>query len=455
MKSAVLVLSLGLGLGLGLAMSSACSKKSDSNGPTSAASEETKIKLSGQLALTGTSAGLRLTDPALIDLSVYCVTFTLPPIAGTGSIAADGKFEVTLEASGVSVGCFILDAEKAILGTMVFKDQAKKDLNGAASAEDRFALEGGASNLGQITLNLSTGKAEVDVAQIVGKVKNTDAAVVGAYDFTGSYVFEASGATAPSGYANLCTEAEAEAEKAAMQNQGGRRRCDGPTVGFPIYMKRINGVVPGTATPTYAMSFWASKAYDVLCGSKLGVTYAEGIEHGIDATASGVAQGEFTWDPLLEDGWKDTTNARAKNSLLKQETVANFNGFPGFKQYFSQYRSFTCTPGQPCSDGAITVAAGFTFNANTIDSGCRDADGKSIQFNDWSNMTCTNENLEGGLHKNVCSKTVESKVITCTHIGGTFLDNGTPLQNATTRFPQDFVVLANGAYCDRNNNSQF
>ncbi|RZA22823.1 MAG: hypothetical protein EOP10_14405 [Proteobacteria bacterium] len=294
MKSAVLVLSLGLGL----ALSTACSKKSKSS---STETVETQIKLSGQLALTGSSAGLRLTDPALTDLSVYCVTFTLPPVAGTGAIASDGKFEVTLDATGVSVGCFILDAEKTVLGTMVFKDEAKKDLNGAASADDRFALEGGASNLGQITLNLSTGKAEVDVAKIVGKVKNTAAAVVGAFDFTGSYEFDEAGVPAPSGYQNLCTRAEAEAEEETMKDSHGDRKCDGPSVGFPIYMKRINGVVPGTTTPAYAMSFWASKEYDAICGNKLGVSYADGIKNGIDATNSGVAEGEFTWDakPLL------------------------------------------------------------------------------------------------------------------------------------------------------------
>ncbi|RZA22824.1 MAG: hypothetical protein EOP10_14410 [Proteobacteria bacterium] len=76
-------------------------------------------------------------------------------------------------------------------------------------------------------------------------------------------------------------------------------------------------------------------------------------------------------------------------------------------------------------------------------------------MDDWSNMTCANETLAGGLNKNVCSKTVESKVITCTNIGGTFLDNGNAVPNAVTRFPQDFVILANGAYCDKNSNSQF
>ena len=450
MKSALLV--------LGLIVGSACSKSSSTSTPETVA--ETQITLSGTLNLTGETAGLRLAEPVVTDLSVYCVSFTLPPIAGTGAINAEGKFSVTLDTAGVSVGCFILDAEKAILGTMVFKDDSAKDLNGAAKTDDRFALEGGASDLGTITLNLSTGKAEVEVAKIVGKVKDTAAAVVGAYDFTGKYEFAASGATAPEGYANLCTEAEAQAERQEKDGDG-KEKCRGPTVGMPIYLKRISGVVPNTTTPAYGMAFWASKEADIACGSKLGVSYADAKSRGFDATNSGVAEGDFNWDTALVDGWKDTANARAKNTLIKQETVADFKGYPGVKQFFSQYRTFTCNPGSPCSDGEKTVAAGFQFFANTKESGCRTADNKPIQLFDWKDMTCTNEDLKDsanaltGLRKSTCKKTVDAKEITCTNIGGTFLEAGTPVTNAVTRFPDDFVVIARGPYCDKNNNKTF
>ncbi|MBC7658249.1 MAG: hypothetical protein H7249_00920 [Chitinophagaceae bacterium] len=436
-----------LGLGMCLVMVTACGKKSSSKSPD--AGDTSQIKLTGTLALSGTSTALTLTNTALTDLSVYCVSLSVPPVAGTGSIAATGAFSVTLDTAGVSVGCFILDATKAVLGTMVFKDPAKSDLNGNAKSSDRFALEGGESQLGAITLNLSTGKAEVDISKIVAKTKNTTTALAEAYDFTGNYVFQDSGVAAPKGYANLCTDA---------QQHTDHNSCNGPSLNMPIYIKRIKGVVPGTATPAFAVSFWASKALDVLCGNKLGVTFDEAIKHGIDLTSSGVGSGDFTWTAGLADGWKDTANARARNSLLKQENVASFKGFPGTKQYFKQYRTFTCTPGQPCSDGAVTVVSGFQFNANTDESGCRTAAGKSIQMNDWSNMSCTNTPLTGdsaGLTKNSCTKTVDNVAVTCVNVGGTFLANGTPVANAVTRFPEDFIVLAQGAYCDNNHNNQF
>jgi hypothetical protein len=438
-----------IGISLGLLLFAGCSKKS-SKSPNMV--DSSSILLSGTLAIEGDTSSLRLADTVITDLSVYCVTFTLPPVAGTGSVAADGKFALTLNAAGASVGCFILDSTKAILGTMVFEDSAKKDLNGEAKSADRFALEGGASNLGAISFNLSTGKAKVDVAKIVGKVKDTTVALGDAYDFSGNYVFEASGQTPPEGYANLCTPEEQEASHGDKNSPQGKR-CDGPSLNMPIYFKRLSGVVPGTTKPIYGMSLWASKSLDTLCGNKLGISYADGIAHGIDLTKSGVEEGDFIWDPTLGDGWKSPT-ARAKNTLLKQETVDNFKGFPGTKQFFRQYHTFTCNPGSPCSEGAVTTASGFQFNANTKETGCRNvATGKSVQVNEWSNMQCETTQLNGGLNKNTCKKIYEGAEVACVNIGGTFLANETPIANAITRFPEDYVVLAKGAYCDYNNDN--
>ena len=430
---------LGLGVCLVLASSFSCGKKSTDK----AAAAEKSIKLTGTLALEGqaTTLGL-LANPALTDLSMYCVSLSVPPVAGTGAIDADGKFTVTLDTSGVSVGCFILDAAKAILGTMVFEDSAKKDLNGAAKASDKFALDGGESNLGAIKLNLSTGKAVVDVAKIVGKAKDTTAALTGAYDFTGNYKFEASGQDAPAGYSNLCTRAEEEASHGPnSETAAGAKKCDGPSLDMPIYMKRISGVASGTTTPRYAMAFWASKTADVACGSKLGVTFADAKTHGIDLSASGVGEGEFTWAAGFVDGWKDTANATVSFPLMRQERVDNFKGYPGNKQYFKQYHSFVCgTNG--CQDGAVTVATGFMFNADTNEAGCKNAAGKSIMLNDWNNMKCTNSLVGDGLRKNVCTKTYLNEEVTCTNIGGTFTTAGVELNNASVRYPADFDVLA-------------
>jgi hypothetical protein len=453
MYSKVLIWTSGLALCLS---GSGCGKKS--NDSSSSAAEETSITLTGQLALSGGESSLRLTGTSVDDLSMYCVSFTVPPVAGTGDFDAEGKFTVTLDTTGVSVGCFILDPDEAILGTLVFKDPAKKDLKGGSKSSDRLAFEGGESNLGSIVLNLDTGTAEVDISQIVLKTKSVEtvAAEGELYDFTGSYKFaQADLETLPAGYSKLCTMSEQDGK----DGEGGKD-CKGPADGMPLYFKLISGVSTTNASEkVHAASLWASKTVDDLCGNKLGLTYAQAKEKGVDFTSSGVTEGTFNWAANLTDGWKDETNARAQHSLMKMENVDNFKGYPGTKQYFKQYRTWTCEPGSPCSESQTPiVAAGFSFFANSKESGCRDAAGKPIQLNNWDGMQCENTQLTGdsaGLQKNVCKKTVDNAVITCTHIQGTFLENGTVLENAMTRFPEDFVVYATGAYCDYNSNNAF
>lgn len=449
MYSKVLIWTSGLALCLS---GSGCGKKSTSSSSTAA---ETSVTLTGQLALSGGESTLRLTSTTTVDdLSMYCVSFTLPPVAGTGEFDAEGKFAVTLDTTGVSVGCFILDPDEAILGTLVFKDPAKKDLKGGSKSSDRLAFEGGESDLGSIVLNLDTGTAEVDISKIVLKTKSVEAVASEGelYNFTGSYKFAQSDLTTlPSGYSKLCSE--------PAPGSDGDRDCKGPRDGMPIYLKVISGVSTTDASAkVHAASLWASKTVDDLCGNKLGFTYAQAKEKGVDFTNSGVTEGAFNWDPSLTDGWKDQTNARAQHALMKMENVDSFKGYPGTKQYFKRYRTWNCPANSPCTESEPITASGFSFFANSKESGCRDAAGKPIQLSDWDNMQCENTQLTGdsaGLNKSICKKTVDNAVITCTNIQGTFNADGSSLANAMTRFPEDFVVYANGAFCDKNANNVF
>ncbi len=87
-------------------ITASCGKKKKSS---SSDSEDTsKITVIGQLALAGESTSFALANPSLTDLSVYCVTFSIPPVAGTGGVGADGKFELSIETDEGAVGCFIL-----------------------------------------------------------------------------------------------------------------------------------------------------------------------------------------------------------------------------------------------------------------------------------------------------------------------------------------------------------
>lgn len=388
----------------------------------------TSIELSGQLALAGTGSSLRLAATALEDLSIYCVSFEIPPVGGTAGIGADGSFSLTLATTNAAVGCFFLQAD-AVVGTMVFEDSSETDLAGGTSSQDRLAFSGGSSNLGTINLDLTTGQAVVDVQSIVSNsVVDTDTAASGALDMTGTYQITSSGLDLPTGYAGVCTDPN-------------DKDCRGPMEGESIFVKLISGVKAGTETPAHAMAIWESETLFQTCGSTLGFDYADGIEKGFDFSGSGVDEGEFTWKTGLTDGWKDVDNARARYGQMKMEKVNDFNGYSGMKQYFTQYTSN--------SDGSTKVqTAGYQFNANTDDSGCKDSNGEPTRVNDWSSMQCSHENLTGGLHKSTCTGTSDGSAVTCIHISGTFDSNGDPITDGWPQWPSDFDILLAGPSCD-------
>jgi hypothetical protein len=423
-----------VGVSACLTMAFSCGKKSDSD---SAATQEegSSIVISGQLALSGEAVDLRLlgATPSVDDLSIYCVTFTIPPVAGTGDVNDDGSFSLTMDAYNVSVGCFINNQDE-VLGTIVFKDPSKSSLNGSAKSADRLAF-GGDANLGAITLDLTTGRAEVDISKIAVTLKNTAAVAESGYDFTGSYKAASPGIDLPKGYSGICTD-------------GDDKDCRGPRDGELLWLKRVNGTSTADGSPVYGAMIWSSEEKFKTCGSKLGMSYDDAKTIGVDLSGSGIAEGAFTWTAGFTDGWKYEEGARARHSLMNMENVDNFNGYAGTKQYFKQYRS--CPSNEPCDWNNIepTVATGFSFYANTNETGCRDAAGKPTQLNDWSNMTCEHTALTGGLQKQSCSKEVNGSKVTCVHISGQYLSNGTVLENAWTQFPADFDVYANGAYCD-------
>lgn len=425
---------------LGIGLGGACSKKK-SESETAADSD---IVIAGSLALADSSeSALRLAPSSLDELDIYCVSFEIPPVAGTGAVSAEGAFELTLATKDVSVGCFIL-ADEEVLGTIVFEDESQKDMSGNAKQSDRYAFAGGKTNLGTFTLDLATGKAVVNVANIVReKAADTSSATANALDFTGNYIIKDSGIDLPTGYIGPCAGSENKDE------------CEGPPLDFPLWVKRVDGVDTTSGANKYGMMLWYSEDDFTACGSKLGFSYDDAKANaGIDLTNSGIGEGDFTWDASLEDGWKDTANARARHSLMKMENVEDFNGYPGTKQYFKQYRTHTCNE-NGCSEGTPVVASGFQFFANTKDTGCKDSAGKPIQLTNWDNMKCENEDLTGGLHKNTCSKEVDGDTVTCVHIGGTYDANGNTLGNAMTRFPEDYVVYASGAFCDKDADNEF
>ncbi|MCM2323060.1 MAG: hypothetical protein NDJ90_07335 [Oligoflexia bacterium] len=265
----------------------------------------TNMSISGQIAGSGSGlrmasmrqssidSFLRIDNPyssqavTLEDLLVSCVTFTVPPVAGSGgTVGADGRFTVTFPGTALNknFGCFV----SSITDTfdpipMVFVDETKRAMNGDASKNSRIAVQD-SINLPAIELNLDTKEATVDVATIESTTNTgaTGEEVLAAptgtkIDFTGDWSISlpsASGITMPAGYVAPCTPADVIAAEAS----GNKSACNGPIVGMRLYMQRMTGKV---FTPTNvtacdtARNTGGSNPADLLAGACAGSTGTE------------------------------------------------------------------------------------------------------------------------------------------------------------------------------------
>jgi len=140
---AIAVLSLLLGCG-----------GSKSNNPPG------NVTVTGQLqtgAVTSQISGVveqGLSAP-LAGYVLYCVTFGSPPVAASGTADGAGNVSVTLAAQGVAFGCFIQDGGGNTVATLSFT---------AAAAKGSSITLSGNTNLGTITVDLTSGLATANVS---------------------------------------------------------------------------------------------------------------------------------------------------------------------------------------------------------------------------------------------------------------------------------------------------
>lgn len=270
-----------LGLLSVAAVAASCSKKKSSE---SELSDGAAITISGQLAISSSSAlALRASNLNPDDLQVYCVSFEIPPKAGTGDVDADGNFSLSIEANNVSIGCFVQKGEQT-LATMVFEDTESKDVSGESKKDGRMAFSGN-TQLGKISLDPATGKAVANITAIKNQLKRFEGS--DGFNPDGTWKLRATD-NVPVGYKTI---------------DGNDER--GPQEGMEVFMKRIDGKTVADGAPAYAIGIWKSEeAYDN-CGKTLGFNNAEAKEAvEIDFSESGLKDGPFTWKTDWVDGWK-------------------------------------------------------------------------------------------------------------------------------------------------------
>ena len=274
-----------LGLLSVVAVAASCSKKK----APEELSEGAEITISGQLAISNSAQSLGLVNTAFNatdvnpdDLQVYCVSFEIPPKAGTGDVDGEGKFSLTIAANDVSIGCFVQKGE-ATLATMVFEDTDSKDVSGSSKKDGRMAFSGNAS-LGTIKLDVATGKAVADVTNLKSQLKRFEGS--DGFNPTGTWKLRATD-NVPTGYQTI----------GSSEN--------GPQDGQEVFMKRLDGKTVDGGKPAYGIGIWQSEEAFKNCGQRLGFNNAEDKEAvGVDFEGSGLTDGPFSWKTGWTDGWK-------------------------------------------------------------------------------------------------------------------------------------------------------
>lgn len=424
------------------------------------------ITISGTLGLSQgfqktNMFGISRQSVSLADLSVYCVTFSIPPAAGTGAVGSTGAFSVSLDAANSAFGCFVMNGSTKV-ADMVFEDQTEKDMSGNSSSTDKVNLAKSAS-LGTITLDLESKKAVVNVAQISDSLSTSTGTSSVPFDFSGSWMISAvNDFTLPSGYDALCAS--------------GTPNCNGPQDQMPVYVRRTVGKeftpdstcqiavtnrtfnpetdtcngTTGTGT-RYAIEIWASpKAFASCAGTstpKMGILFQEAKAFGrIDLTDSGRGDAKFTWSVPAGKTAVDASKWKfAQATSTWSVSDCSMGVAPGFRD---AWRCF--------DDSANKYQASVFF-------GCYDANGVRYQLSNseqstfWSGgsnaATCPNGfTAPTGYTCNAHTNTVNSKNITCYDVSGAFnMVGSTPAPGDTSAgsgITISAILAANGPCSD-------
>lgn len=244
----------------------ACSEESDSGG--SGSGNETSVTLTGRMSAADQAAADQnsttvraiATAVTLSDYTLYCVTFTDPPLSGTGIFDADGLFSVTIEdAAGLSIGCFITDATGASVATVTFETGTESDAS--------MAMEGGEHTI-TIIFDSETGTATADVSQV------TEADT--------SAVLDADPAVMAGAWNLAC--------------QDGDPHCDfgdpdQPVTNIDVYFNIISGTDNVTSDTVYNMGVWPAEAEYLECGGTEQLNFVK--------NASNLVQTGATTSPTL------------------------------------------------------------------------------------------------------------------------------------------------------------
>ncbi|MDH5184297.1 MAG: hypothetical protein OEX12_10445, partial [Gammaproteobacteria bacterium] len=293
----------------------------------------------------------------LTGFKLYCVTFTDPPLSGTGELTenADGSYgySVTLtDAAGLPIGCFLNDPANKPVSTVTFNVTDSTSLNSSSSGA---ALSGGTH---EVTINYDpvtgTSTAAITTAVLDTTTPTTDPSTI-ASQISGSWKMGCDD-PAPVGVAvgDPLSQAQYDALSPCQQSFNIDYQWDqatgietmhwnGAAGGMPLYLNVVSGTQDGTAVN--AMGVWPDKTTFDGCGSTEAMSQTALTAHNVSVTGqtgstSTSAVGNFIGvhdalvtagayvvnvDPATGDATASGSLVDIKNALATTDTSLVYN----------------------------------------------------------------------------------------------------------------------------------
>lgn len=371
------------------------------------------LNVSGILSLGNSSQGLEKMQGLEkddfstmgVNLALYkvtCTTTTTPIQSATANVAADGSFTVSIVgAKGQPLSCFLVDAAGDKAADFIISDSSKKDLNGNSETTSTAAFKDNA-NLGTINFDPNAGEVTVPKTNIASVVEATPVAAAQVFDPTGSWTIGAVDFSLPSGV------------KAPCPNNSN---CHGPPAGQAIYLKLWKGLVTADSSNIYGLQVWEGANSFSTCGSKIGLTSAMKTSLGVDFSANGSADSEFSFASSVPNFLDQITNSTSTVNLTdgwKMSTATLQHDInPG------------CGPRDISVGGVVYSNAwvcgpdsGGRYQAS-LGGGCVDSAGAPVNLNNWAGIQCSMTTDANGIKTNNCTGNAtvqgQSKAVTCTN----------------------------------------
>nr|WP_295904315.1 hypothetical protein [uncultured Bdellovibrio sp.] len=411
MRNAKRILQICLVPTLGLSLS-ACTGSGDG------ASLDT-LDVSGVLSLGNSTQGLEKVQSFAekeesvsamsVNLALYKVTCatTTPPIqSASASVGNDGSFTVSIpSAKGQPLSCFLVDADGDKAADFIISDSSKKDLNGNSETSSTAAFKEHA-NLGTINFDPNAGEVTVPKSNIASVVEEKKPVAASVYDPSGSWTISAVDFTLPHGVKAPCANND--------------NTCHGPPAGQAIYLKLWKGVVTADSSDIFGLQVWQGSNSFATCGSKIGLTSAMKTALGVDFSANGVADAEFSFSTSVPNFLDQITG--------QTSTVTLTDGWKMSTATLQRDITTGCGPrditigGVMYSNAWVCGADGSNNYQVSLGGGCVDSTGKSVEVNDWSGFTgnaCSMSVDANHIRTNTCNGNVtisgQSKAVTCTN----------------------------------------